>query len=326
MRLRKGFTLVELLVVITIIGILIALLLPAVQAAREAARRTQCSNNLKQMGVAVLNHESAHGHFPAGGWGWGWVGDPDQGFGRLQPGGWIYNCLPYLEQQALHDIGLGKTFAEKRTLNRTMVATPLAIFQCPTRRRAMPYPTYSGYDLNWVNVEDPPSLRVVRSDYAVNCGDPNSIPHGKGPSRLEDGPSLTVCDYNGMATQCSTVPAADVRDGTSNTIYAGEKYLCPDGYATGTDGGDNESMYCGNNNDIARTTYYDATTPANSRTPMQDRPGFWSAERFGSAHSGGCNFLLCDGSVRTISYAVDARLFSYLGNRRDRQAIDTGGL
>ena len=106
-RKSAGFTLVELLVVITIIGILIALLLPAVQAAREAARQTQCKNNLKQLALGCLNHDSATGRFPCGGWGFSWTGDADRGNDWRQPGGWIYNILPYIEQQPLHDMGAG---------------------------------------------------------------------------------------------------------------------------------------------------------------------------------------------------------------------------
>ena len=84
---RQAFTLVELLVVISIIAMLVALLLPAVQGAREAARVTQCSNQLRQVAVASLTHESAHGFMPSNGWGWSLVGDPNYGFGREQPGG-----------------------------------------------------------------------------------------------------------------------------------------------------------------------------------------------------------------------------------------------
>jgi len=104
---REGFTLVELLVVIAIIGILVALLLPAIQAAREAARRNQCTNNLKQWSLGALNHEAAHKHFPSAGLGGKWTGDPNWGFGRKQPGGWLYNILPYIEEQQIHDIGFG---------------------------------------------------------------------------------------------------------------------------------------------------------------------------------------------------------------------------
>ncbi|MEM7284686.1 MAG: DUF1559 domain-containing protein, partial [Pseudomonadota bacterium] len=104
---RHGFTLVELLVVIAIVGILVALLLPAVQSAREAARRIQCKNHLTQFGLGMLNHHDAHGIFPTGGWSQRWTGDPDLGFDEDQPGGWEYNVLPFIEEMAMYEMGAG---------------------------------------------------------------------------------------------------------------------------------------------------------------------------------------------------------------------------
>src|SRR5688500_123866 len=141
---RAAFTLVELLVVIAIIGVLVALLLPAVQAAREAARRTQCINNLKQIGLAAHNSHDAYKVFPSGGWGWHWVGDSDLGVGEKQPGGWTYNLLPYLEQTNVHALGKdnspGTITAAQKAGAFKATQTPIAEYLCPSRRSVQAYP------------------------------------------------------------------------------------------------------------------------------------------------------------------------------------------
>ena len=138
LRDRRGFTLVELLVVIAIIGVLVGLLLPAVQSAREAARRSQCQNNLKQIGLATLNYESAQKAFPSSGWGWHWMGDPDQGAGKNQPGGWIYSLLPYIEQAGIKSVGKGLAAADKKIALTTLSETPITVMNCPSRRQSIP--------------------------------------------------------------------------------------------------------------------------------------------------------------------------------------------
>src|SRR5262249_19045663 len=125
---RRGVTLIELLVVIFIIAVLIGLLLPAVQKVREAAARTQCANNLKQIGLACHSTHDTYGYLPSGGWTRGWVGDATRGCGPRQPGGWIFQTLPFLEQQSLHSLAVDIAGVTE------MVGVPVPTFNCPSRR------------------------------------------------------------------------------------------------------------------------------------------------------------------------------------------------
>lgn len=324
-RKRCAFTLVELLVVITIIGILISLLLPAVQSAREAARRLQCANHLKQLGLACLNHESAHGHFPSGGWGWAFVGEPERGFDTRQPGGWAFNLLPYLEQQALRDMGLGLSGQERTDAITQRIGTPIATFNCPSRRRPLSYPDrrvnvpYRTASDNAIFAE-----KAGLTDYAINSGDHSVTKLTSGPASIDAGDAMKpgdwadMSDRNGIAHQRSQVTVAEIRDGTSNTYLIGEKYLNPDDYTTGSDGADNENLYVGVDNDHYRFTH------VSFGSPRQDRPGDMWYSIFGSAHSGGWQVVFCDGSVRTMSYSMELEIHASLGNRKDGKAISAG--
>jgi prepilin-type N-terminal cleavage/methylation domain-containing protein len=330
-RARGAFTLVELLVVIAIIGILVSLLLPAVQSAREAARSTQCKNHVKQLSLSMIAYHATHGHFPSGGWGWYWVGDPDRGAGIQQPGGWVYATLPHIEQTALYMLpsdGKPDELTTQQTAGaKTMVETPLAMHNCPSRRRTMAFTANGG-------LSDPYNCdlhsKSARTDYCANSGYPAMYPYGlQGPSTLTEAlnnninntwpttPNITnTC--TGIACLRSEVNMGHVRDGASNTYLLGEKYLNPDAYFTGSDGADNETMYSGYNNDNHRS--------ANGHTPARDKPGYGNADTFGSPHSHGFHMGMCDGSVHVMRFSIDLDVHRRLGNRADGQPVDVSSL
>lgn len=341
---RTGLTLIELLVVIGIIGILVQMLIPAVQMSREAARKTSCSNNLRQLGLAAHTHVAAHGHFPTGGWTGLWVGDPNRGFGRDQPGGWAFNLLPYLEQQPLYDMARGldgshALLAEKRIPRamalHDMLTIPLNVYICPSRRQVTTYPlvTEKVWDGFFVNAYHP--KRVARGDYAANMGSRHARDQNfRGPLTLEEGDQWRVgsnnqkewvaTDHNGIVYQRSTVSPAMITDGLSNTFLFGEKFMNPAEYETGLAHGDNKALYVGFNRNNARSTHLfhppkkDEFVPNNWLPDDGDNWGItdWS---FGSAHPGSFSMAMADGSVRSISYdsgaPVDWKSYAELGSR-----------
>ncbi len=327
---REAFTLVELLVVIAIIGVLIAILLPAVQAAREAARRATCSNNLKQLGVGALQHLEKYKRFPTGGWGERWVGVPHRGTGENQPGGWIYNILPYIDNQPLHARGLdGTGVVSIAQGSRDRIQVPVSILYCPSRRRVVAYPAVR----NWAHSPTPqndeslggpvPRVSLVaRTDYAANGGTKwwGSTPNRRGPRSFDDvrdGDFPNTDDYNGISYWRSEVLPATIRDGLSNTYLAGEKYVTIENYTTGLDPGDDATAYSGAQEDLIRWG------GGADMVPLLDTNQEHFLQ-FGSAHSGGCNFVFCDGSVRLINYAINPTTHRQLCDRADLEPMDPG--
>lgn len=300
--LRRGFTLVELLVVIAIIGILVALLLPAVQAAREAARRAQCKNHLRQIAVACLNFESAHKAFPAGGWGFKWMGEPDRGVGRGQPGGWIFQVSSYLEEADIFKYGTGLTTAQKKTELTKQTSHVIPVFHCPSRRRAI---ALSGFAPDGM-VTDPTPYNVdtadvlAKTDYAINGGHSAMSTIGGGPSYIcltvypnwggttppGNGCSFMNLDkdiasqFSGVSMDHTGAKLKQITDGASKTILAGEKFLQPRFYETGYgdppdwkhNDGDNNSMYQGYDWDTHRfpSGSLDGSGQPQGNLPAQD--------------------------------------------------------
>lgn len=302
---RDAFTLVELLVVIAIIAILVGILLPAVQAARESARRAHCGNNLKQIALATQSHIQSQGFFPCNGWGFLWTGEPDRGFGPEQPGGWMYNILPWLEQSAVREIGAGLAGTARSTALLRQRKSVVPVFFCPSRRPATLYPApETPYNSDGDGT-------AAKTDYAANNGTVNTNGTANG-NCLSDYPNCSdwnTSSFTGITGVTSRVQPAHVNDGLSNTLLAAEKYLNPDAY-TGYGAADNNSCFQGNDWDVNRWT-------GTNRPPLQDTAGYDGHELFGSAHALSMQTAACDGSVRPLAYTIDRNVWHALGHRKD---------
>jgi len=331
--LNKGaFTLVELLVVIAIIGVLVALLLPAIQAAREAARRTQCSNQLKQLALAFHNYHDTHGHLPTGGWGWMWLGYPDEGFGKEQSGGWMYNILPFIEQGNTHDLGRGATGAARNAATRQRVQSPFEGMNCPSRRGASVY-AFDDSSQTEPFVDSEVFEECGKTDYAACAGDTISPEMNNWPPNRA---ALAGFDWSAFGSNLfsafrgerqatgvvfgrSEINFRRIEDGTSNTYMVGEKYMSTDNYDDGLDQGDNEPAFSGNNNDTLRTT--SAVRLLGFKYELgPDRPGPSTNVGemiFGSAHPGVFHMAMCDGSVSSVQFGVDPEIHRTKGHRSD---------
>lgn len=312
-----GFTLIELLVVVAMIGTLISLVLPAVQSARESARRIQCSNNLKQLSLAAIEHEELYGWYPTGGWSKRWIGLPDRGAGVEQPGGWIYNLLPYIEQANLYTLGGSNADdADHLAENKQRLQTSLSIFQCPSRRGQEIYANERLF------LHSDPVDLVARNDYAFNGGHRVFL-HEDGPDSLADADTFVWPDSSqvtGISHQRSRVRNRDIADGTTNTYMIAEKHIRNDRYFSGIDKGDNESMYSGDDRDLLRFTGGEVDT---SFRPLPDTSATANEGLvFGSAHAQGFQAALCDGSVRFIEFGISQQIHSRLGNRSDSKVVD----
>ena len=328
---RRAFTLVELLVVIAIIGILVALLLPAIQAAREAARRATCTNEVKQIALAWHLHHDTHKFLPSGGWGYNYMADPDRGTGEKQPGSWAFSCLPFMEEQDVHGIGAGisgPTSPAKKAALTDLSSRAVVGFYCPSRRAAQPLPRiHSGPQ--GVNADHTPVQG--RSDYAANLGPwyQNNFTYTQwygGPASFTradqgigfeknrtDGPLKNWMEMiNGIVYQAFEYNLKQVTDGTAQTYMIGEKHLRPESYTSELlDIGDDQSCWAGDDLDMNRTA--DDRTP-----PAQDQLGLVGLfYNFGSAHVSTFQMSMCDASVQSISYDIDPLTHERLGGRRD---------
>jgi prepilin-type N-terminal cleavage/methylation domain-containing protein len=323
---RSGFTLVELLVVIAIIGILIALLLPAIQAARESARRMECKNHLKQLGVAVSTYTDSQRGLPSGGYGIPWAPHPDRGLGVNQPGSLFYSILPFLEQKQLFNLGKGVgAMADNSALhqaNISRIATPVNTFFCPTRRAPGTSPASTiifTFVYSPVLVAPDRLKFTAHSDYCANAGEIYTGWTG-GPGDLIGAKTFgwpNPSSNSGICFPHNQYKLSDILDGTSKTMLIGEKNMNPDQYYNGQNWGDDQGPFVADERDPVRWA-----DVGGFLAPARDRAGADQSWGFGGPHAQTFNIVCCDGSVQSISYDISETNFRRLCNRKDKKLFE----
>ena len=305
----RAFTLVELLVVIAIIGILVALLLPAVQAAREAARRTQCSNNLKQIGLAMHNHHDAHGGLP-----YGASGVFDTAIG----GTWGASILQYLEDQSAYD-QFDFNFPMLDPINAEAAKKVVPVYLCPTDPGSQD-------PISTVHCSRHSLPEVVRTSYfgsmgpahMGNCADcPDPTPSASNyccrlswnfGSFAHDGLGVSLGQFPGMICRYPrSIAFREVTDGLSKTFLVGE--TLPE--------------HCCFNGAYVNNFQVTSTNIVLNLLVRDNREGemYTTACGFKSMHPGGANFVMGDASAHFISESIDYRLYNELGSRAHGEPV-----
>jgi prepilin-type N-terminal cleavage/methylation domain-containing protein/prepilin-type processing-associated H-X9-DG protein len=293
---QRGFTLIELLVVISIIGVLIALLLPAVQAAREAARRSQCTNNLKQLGLALHAYTDAHGVMPLGSFklppplG----GDPCKGGHESGP---YIAMLPFLEQVQLFN-AFNSSVHYETAPNSTVNGTGLSVLWCPSDSLVTQADSqHFGWPIRFCS-------------YMASTGTWNTPPENRGPGCALQSFQSLIGQANGVMFYYSSVRIAGITDGTSNTFLFGEHAYGKNPAVELPDWG---WWFSGNYGDTMFTSMF----PMNPEKRIPDVPNQTlygidippSIQAASSYHAGGAHFAFCDGSVRFVKESIDCSPF-----------------